>query len=79
MTDMELGYRMAKIGFKVFKSCYNVLDEFVISDRERAVSEIVNKARISETSAKIVAGHAKVIFESGREREALEFAKKGIG
>lgn len=73
MTDIELGYRIAKIGLGVFESGYDVFEKFVAShDRAEVVSELAKKGVEGKKVGPVI-GHAKAIFQAGRGRDALNF------
>lgn len=79
MTDMQLGYLVAKIGCKNFKKGYPVFEEYMINhDRNASIEQLIQLG-ISQKSVNAVFGNAKAVFQSGRQVDALAFVRSKIG
>ena len=74
MDDMEVGYRIGKIGKGAFEKGYDTFEKYSTGRLERhAAIEELQKLGIG--SGRMRLGFAAPIFEACRQKDALSFAK----
>ncbi|EKO3951973.1 hypothetical protein ACFZI2_000234 [Vibrio fluvialis] len=78
MNDIELDKKLKSIGKAAFVSNYELFKEFSSGriSRADAIEVLVEKNVSNEAGAAIRIGNAKLIFENGRELDALDLILK---
>lgn len=78
MNDIELDKKLKSIGKAAFVSNYELIKEFSSGgiSRADAIEVLVKKNVSNEAGAAIRIGNAKLIFENGRELDALDLILK---
>ncbi len=74
MDDTELDKKLKSVGKAAFVSNYELFQNFTSGriSRADAIETLVNKNVSNKASAAIRVGNAKLIFENGRELDALD-------
>ena len=74
MDDIELDKKLKSVGKAAFVSNYELFQNFTAGriSRAGAIETLVRKKVSNEAGAAIRIGNAKLIFENGRELDALD-------
>lgn len=74
MDDVELEKKLKSVGKAAFVNYYSLFENFASKKitRADAIEKLVSEHVSNEAGAAIRVGNAKLIFEHGRQRDALE-------